>query len=223
MERVREGAKRIDVSVRYGSSWGQNSGLGVALLWEIKQFQLDGKPVEVRKNYKNQDNWSGVYEGELTPGEHQLTALVEYAYVDPSKLIGLDGAQLSVGRWPKSRKRGTKTASIAFKTYAADAVIVKTTTETGVGLTENPNRARRIAPSLAVISISESAGSRIANRGKAQSNKRPTPINRRFILDHDVPLVAIQVKLMIKARCSAAKAWKLTIRPSTAYSIKMAF
>jgi len=105
LKRLREGPTNFGINVEYGSTWGSHSNFGVALAWEISQILLDGKPIQVRQNHKHSENWSGHYQGNLAAGEHELTVEIEAAYIDQSKLIGLDIDRLPRKNWPKARKQ----------------------------------------------------------------------------------------------------------------------
>lgn len=103
---LNEDDARFDIRLEYGTPWSDNSGLDVELVWDIKQVQLDGKPVNlsnVQKHFGRQASMTA--EAELTPGEHKLEVELECAYVDPARLLGANLDMLTADQWPKARKR----------------------------------------------------------------------------------------------------------------------
>ncbi|MBN2296826.1 MAG: hypothetical protein JXM70_30655 [Pirellulales bacterium] len=129
LERKREGKGSIRIDVNYGNQWQSNSKLGLVLLWDVNRILLDGKPVKHQLIHRSSNQWSGSHESQLTPGNHELTVEVECAYVDQSKMLGLDTNSLSKARWPKAIKRWKTTVSTPLKVYAAGTQLVKLSTK----------------------------------------------------------------------------------------------
>ncbi len=116
-QRIRENAKNIPVVIHYGNTWGQQSGLGVMLLWDVAEIQLDGKPARFRRTLKTDNDWMGDVEHALPAGQHELTADVQCAYVDAAQLVGLNVHQLPTRSWPEARKRWKQVVSVKFRVY----------------------------------------------------------------------------------------------------------
>ncbi len=129
LPRVREDEHGIDIEVKYGNTWGNHSGLGVDLLWEINRVLVDGKPIEVRQNHKHGERWSGRHEGSLKAGDYEITVEVECAYVNQDKLIGLNKHDLPAKVWPKARKRWKQSVSAPLKVYTKAGPIVPLTSD----------------------------------------------------------------------------------------------
>ena len=121
--RLREGPGNFRIEVEYGNSWGAHSDLGVVLVWEIGQVLLDGEPIQVRQIHKHGQNWSGNYQGKLTAGDRELTVEVQAAYIDKSKLIGLNANSLPKNRWPKARKRWKTSVTAPLTVHPIDTPI----------------------------------------------------------------------------------------------------
>jgi hypothetical protein len=97
------------LNIEYGSPWGDNSGLGVELLWNVTNVSLDGTPVSVKQIHRFAQSWSGYCEGVAAPGDHEITIDVECAYVDDINLTTMNASMLPVAQWPTAVKRWTKT------------------------------------------------------------------------------------------------------------------
>jgi hypothetical protein len=128
LPRLRENNPRLEIRVEYGNTFDHHNGLAVQLLWAVKRVHLDGVPLDVRQNHKHGDTWSGSHEGSLPVGDHEVTVEVEAAYIDRDKLIGLNTNDLPGDRWPKARKRWTKTVSAPLKVYTQEETIVPLST-----------------------------------------------------------------------------------------------
>jgi hypothetical protein len=105
---------RFSLAVEYGNTWGDHSGLGVALAWHVKEVQLDGVPAAISRAHKHNNIWDGTCEANLTPGEHEVSVVVEAAYIDSGNSGGppINGTSLDnvpPNQWPKARKRWTTT------------------------------------------------------------------------------------------------------------------
>jgi hypothetical protein len=102
--------------VNYGSTWSDHTGLGIGLIWDIKQVLLDGKPIKlqnVQKHWGREATITG--ESELTAGEHTLAVELECALVDAARLNGLDLDNLPLEQWPKTRKRWVATGTVSMQ------------------------------------------------------------------------------------------------------------
>ncbi|MCA9119834.1 MAG: hypothetical protein H6822_01280 [Planctomycetaceae bacterium] len=67
--------------------------------------------------------------GPVALGEHELTLEFACAYVDKSKLIGLDANSLPVNRWPNAAKRWKQTVTAPLQVFTADETLVKLSTD----------------------------------------------------------------------------------------------
>gem|GEM_PF-5516843 len=103
-----------DVHIEYGTPWNEDHhhGLGVAHVWSVKELLVDGKPLELKRQYHRSDNWNGDPKEPISKDAKELTAKVDVAYLYAEKLIGLDTRNLPIERWPKAIKRWTKTIKI---------------------------------------------------------------------------------------------------------------
>jgi hypothetical protein len=142
LARLREGKNGLGVEIEYGNVWGDNSSLGLELLWQVNRVLLDGKPINVRQDSKLGQRWSGYHEGGLKSGNYEVTVEIECAYVDQDKLIGLNTGDLPKNRWPKARKQWKQSVSAPLHVYAIDKAIVALVTE--------PSRAPRPAGGILV-------------------------------------------------------------------------
>lgn len=148
LPRVREGQQQgFGIDVKYGSTWSRHSGLGVELLWEVTRVLLDGKPLNVRKNHKHGEQWSGYYDGSLGAGDYEVTVEIQCAYVDPNKLLGQNIHDLPAKLWPKARRQWQLSASAPLKVYTKDVPIVPLTTDPG----RDPNKNGGIRVSRFVV------------------------------------------------------------------------
>ena len=129
--RLREGKGGFNVEVEYGNRWGSSSGLGVRLVWQVNRVLLDGEPFHVRQTSKSDRDWSGYHDGGLDAGDYRLTVEVESAYIDESKLIGLNAHDLSKALWPAAKKRWTQTVSAPLEVFSFDEPLVSLVTDPG--------------------------------------------------------------------------------------------
>ncbi len=112
----------VQVELEYGNPWASTSGLGTDLLWEVKQVELDGKPMKISGPNRYANRWVGYCEGALTPGDHELKVDVECAYVDESSATGFgQGSNIPASQWPKAKKRWTTTVAAPVKIEAAES------------------------------------------------------------------------------------------------------
>ena len=108
------GSGRQRIEIEYGTVWDNDShhGLGVAHLWAVKEVLLDGKSLELRHKSQNSNGWYGQPTEPIPADAKQLSVKLEVAYIDSSKMIGLDADRLPLDRWPKAIKRWTTTIKI---------------------------------------------------------------------------------------------------------------
>ena len=128
LSRLREGKSQFDIMIRCGGVLS-SSGIGVQLLWQVDRVLLDGQPVEVAWGFKSGGSWPGRCQGNLPAGDHKVTAELECAYLDQSKLIGLNPRDLPADRWPAALKRWKPSVSAPLRIYTADEQIVPLSTD----------------------------------------------------------------------------------------------
>jgi hypothetical protein len=107
---------RFIVDVEYGNHWAGNSGLGVELVWVLKQVLLDGNTVKLsnfQKHFGRQATM--VVESGLTPGDHTMEMQFDCAYVDSSLVSGADTNTLTPDQCPKTRRRWLATVTVPVK------------------------------------------------------------------------------------------------------------
>jgi hypothetical protein len=112
---VAAGRSNFPLNIKYGNTWADNSGLGVSLLWDVTHVQVDQVPAEISLVNRFGNNWNATVEGNWTPGKHQVSVIVECAYVDSSRLMGANLDKLPAAQWPKSQKRWTTTVTLPLK------------------------------------------------------------------------------------------------------------
>jgi hypothetical protein len=118
---VPAGQRGIQVRVEYGSAWASNSGVGVELLWDVKQVFLDGVPLKITNPTRFVNYWDAYCDGPLKPGDHELKIDVECAYAD-NKLVSYGNAgNLKIGQWPKAIKRWSTTLRAPVTVSAPEA------------------------------------------------------------------------------------------------------
>lgn len=101
-----DGDTRFNFRIEYGTPWSDTSGLGVKLVWDVKQLELDGKPVTVRrvqKHFGREAQISG--EAPLAAGDNHLVLEFDSALIDESRLQGANLDTLKASQWPQPRKR----------------------------------------------------------------------------------------------------------------------
>jgi hypothetical protein len=172
LPRVREGQVGFQLEIEYGSTWADNSGLPLALLWDVNRVLLDGKPLEVRQASRHFEGWSGRHEGSLPAGDHEMTVEVQCAYVDRTKLIGLQAHRLPVERWPQARKQWKLTVSAPLKVYPADERIVGLSTDSAL----NPGKSGGVKVERLVVQADEDGKKRIILR-LAFNEGLPVPLS----------------------------------------------
>jgi hypothetical protein len=160
LPRVREGQAGLQIEMEYGSTWSDNAGLPLELLWDVNRVLLDGKPLEVRQTSRHREGWSGYHDGSLPAGDYEMTVEVQCAYVDRAKLIGLQAHRLPVERWPQARKQWKQTVSAPLKVYPADERIVGLSTNSAL----DPGRSGGVKVERLVVQADEDGKKRIILR-----------------------------------------------------------
>ena len=128
LKRLREANRGFDIDIQYGSNWASDTV--PALLWQVDRVLLDGQPIEFKQNYRNSRGWSSKHEGKIAKGDHDVTCEITCAYVDRSKLIGLNVRRLPATRWPKPIKKWKQTISAPLTVFDKDASLVQLTNDT---------------------------------------------------------------------------------------------
>ena len=130
LTRLREGRSDLRLSVSFGNSWDNHSGLPARLVWSIKQISIDGESVNVHNAQHQGRNWNGYYAANFEAGDHELAIEVDCAYVDGDKMTNLRSGAIDAYRWPKqTRKKWKQTVSTQFKVFAAKDTIVSLSTD----------------------------------------------------------------------------------------------
>ena len=123
--RLRDSETGFDFRVKNGSTWADNSGLNYKLLWNIKAVELDGKPISWKQNFKTTEELNAACKGVLSPGEHELKILVDCAYVQDDKLVGLRSARLKTEDWPTPAKEWEQEIVRPIHVHTKDEELVK--------------------------------------------------------------------------------------------------
>jgi hypothetical protein len=126
---LREGKTRFEIDIKYGNPFS-NMGFGIELAWQVQRVLVDDKPIKFQKQYQH-GNMGGYYhEGsKLSAGDHKVTVEIECAYIDQSKLTGLNINDLPVKKWPKARKQWKQSVSATMQVYPVDKPIVSLVTD----------------------------------------------------------------------------------------------
>jgi len=124
LTRIRENSKRLPFDIRFGSRWARSS-LGYCLLWNIKSVAIDDQVVKTKEENRYQGDLSAVYENSLASGDHELKIVLESAYVDSAKLVGLENWKLKSSAWPIALKNWDETIVVPFKVYPEDDQIIQ--------------------------------------------------------------------------------------------------
>ena len=74
---IRQGKSSFQLIIRYGNPWSHESGLGVGLLWDVQQVQMDGRPLSFRQTNVLGDQWLGLCDGNFEVGDHEITVEIE--------------------------------------------------------------------------------------------------------------------------------------------------
>lgn len=131
LDRLREGADQVELQIDYGSVWDDNSGLPWRLVWNVEQVTINDEPAELddRNRRVDSDDLHGRIKHNFMPGTNVLRLRVEAAYVDASKLFGLDTTDLPRDRWPAAKKAWTHDLEIPIEVHAPGDQLVKLTTD----------------------------------------------------------------------------------------------
>ena len=124
LARIRENSKKLPFKIRVGSDWS-NSDLGYSLLWNVKSVAIDNQVVKTKVKYRQRSDHSAVYENSLVSGDHELKIVLESAYIEDAKLVGLDTSKLKSSSWPKALKSWEETIVVPFKVYTKDDQIIQ--------------------------------------------------------------------------------------------------
>lgn len=110
---LNEGDTRFSFRIEYGTPWSDSSGLGVNLVWDVKQLELDGKPVTVRSFQKHFGRQAQVNaEAPLVAGDNHLVLKFDCAVIDERRLQGANLDTLKAMQWPQPRKRWTSKVTL---------------------------------------------------------------------------------------------------------------
>lgn len=115
---ISKGAGGFRLHVEYGNPWAANSGVGVALLWDVTQVSVDGVPVKLGQVQRFAQNWDAYCTADPAPGEHEVQIDLTCAYADYSTIIGGDPSQVPLSRWPPARKKWTMRVTPPLKVVA---------------------------------------------------------------------------------------------------------
>lgn len=125
-DRLRSGETRLSLDISYGSPW--EFPLGLDLYWDVKRVTLNGQAIEVQAHHVSEDDWYASTTQSLRPGDYEVTFEIECALIDSVKTIGLDHDTPS-SKWPKAKKRWSRTVSRPLKVYSLEDEIVGLTTD----------------------------------------------------------------------------------------------
>jgi hypothetical protein len=111
---------KFNLHLHYGNPFAWNPGLGVQLLWAVKDVRIDGKSVPFKQLNSFAQDWIGEVQQPLADGDHEVVAELDCAYVDETTLGGLQPPQAPVATWPKPLKRWTTTVSMPLNVSAPE-------------------------------------------------------------------------------------------------------
>lgn len=107
------GDTRFNFRIEFGTPWSDTSGLGVKLVWDVKQLELDGKPVTVRSFQKHFGREAQVNaEAPVAAGDNHLVLEFDCAVIDERRLQGANLDTLKASQWPQPRKRWTSKVTL---------------------------------------------------------------------------------------------------------------
>jgi len=125
LPRMREGSRDVRFELAYGTPWS-GTELPWQLDWELVEVRLDGKEVkEFRVNHQHRDDLSGMVKLDLTPGEHEMTFVVEAVYLDGQAVRGVDLDSVPIANWPSPKKRWRHEVKAPLRVYTRDEPIVE--------------------------------------------------------------------------------------------------
>jgi len=124
LPRIRENSKRLRFNIRFGSDWS-NTDSDYSLLWNVKSVAIDDQVVKTKVEHRHRIDLGAVYENSLASGDYELKIVLESAYIDNAKLIGLDTWKLKSSAWPIALKNWDETIVVPFKVYSEDDQIIQ--------------------------------------------------------------------------------------------------
>lgn len=124
IDRIRENSKELPFTINLGSVWSDSS-LRYSLLWNVKSISIDDQVIQTKMRYRNEHDYNATYEKSLPTGDHEIKVVLEAAYIDEAKLVGLNKSKLRTSSWPKALKSWEQTVAVPFRVYSKDEEIVK--------------------------------------------------------------------------------------------------
>ena len=154
LDRVRDDAKQTSISIDYGSTWADHRDLGFKLLAEISDVRVNGASRTLKDSFKHRRGQSSELVGPFEKGEHELEVEVMYAFIETSKLVGLDASALPSTQWPTALKTWSKVYKSKLHVLGAD--------EPGVELVKGVRKPVVIIERLLVQKLGNSEKTRIS-------------------------------------------------------------
>ena len=124
LRRIRENSKKLPFNIRVNGGWS-DSVLGYSLLWNVKSVTIDDQVVKTKVQHRHRNDHRAVYENSLASGDHELKIVLESAYIEKAKLVGLDPWKLKSSSWPRAFKSWEETIVVPFKVYPEDDQIIQ--------------------------------------------------------------------------------------------------
>ena len=110
------GKRKYMVELEFGNEWESSSGFDVAVLYDVVSLTLGGKPISpVSGPQKGPTNWNAGVTLDLVPDSQELVIDVEMAFIEFSKLKGLNRNKLTPAQWPQPLKRWTSTVKVPIE------------------------------------------------------------------------------------------------------------
>ncbi|NBC11545.1 MAG: hypothetical protein GVY24_07425, partial [Planctomycetes bacterium] len=123
-DRYRTDRGPVSFDLVWKCTWDDHGGLPALLVWDVTAIEIDGKPIKLAKDQFIFDRWNGRIDGGLPAGEHEVVAKVTAAYIEKSKLIGLDRHELPPRSWPTSVKKWNTDVKGTLRVYEPDETLV---------------------------------------------------------------------------------------------------
>lgn len=156
--RLREGQSRLQLSIGFGTVWGDHVDLPVRLIWSVERVLIDGESVPFTKSHSFENQWSGYCSIDLPAGDHNLKIEVACAYVDKNQLIDLKSGAIDSSAWPNQLlKVWEKTVTASFEVFTKEAQIIRLSTDPK----DNPMASRAIRIQRLVIQSAENQKSKV--------------------------------------------------------------